>query len=121
MKLTGRELVDEIDKLIIARIKHFTTKQDEVEVIKRNITDSLLAMDARKGVYVDDSAKHESKPNPNPEHSFWYHQHCHYCGVQCTDLAGRGWMIGPRQNPNSTAEEIFVYCPRCVPPEGSKP
>lgn len=68
MQLIGRELTDEIDILIQARIERreadricveeTTQALDErIEICKRNITDSLLAMDVRKGVYVDDSAE----------------------------------------------------------------
>lgn len=63
MKLIGRELTEEIDRLVILRIVEHSVPtpagKERIELCKRNITDSLLAMDARKGVYLDDSAKHE--------------------------------------------------------------
>lgn len=71
MTLIGRELTEDIDILIGLRIQEHDllvagaekigSVKDDIEVCKRNITDSLLAMDSRRGVYLDDSKKHERK------------------------------------------------------------
>lgn len=66
MTLIGRELTEEIDKLIQLRMEDglIGLNTNAIEVCKRNITDSLLAMDARRGVYADDSKAHERTTKP---------------------------------------------------------
>ena len=60
-KLIGRELADAIDELIKIRIHEHSAAEhgsdwpvsaDDSEVVIRQITDALLAMDARPGIYV---------------------------------------------------------------------
>lgn len=55
-KLIGRELTDAIDRLVLLRIQFAagdTTPKlaEDIELTKRDITDALLAMDAREGIY----------------------------------------------------------------------
>jgi hypothetical protein len=61
MALIGRELVEAIDQLIIIRIAEYQydkdnylakTHRDDAELVKRKLTDALLEMDSRKGVYA---------------------------------------------------------------------
>lgn len=64
MALIGRELVEAIDKLIVLRLCSVGQPNagsgepsreliDHIELTKRDITDAMLSMDARKGVYVE--------------------------------------------------------------------
>ena len=68
-ELIGRELVEAIDQLIITRVAEFAyhsdhrpdlirVHKDDAELIKRKITDALLAMYARKGIYVSGELIH---------------------------------------------------------------
>lgn len=74
MALIGRELTEEIHKLVKIEIlmneykgsvptPRFSKYQDDMEMCKRNITDALLAMDARKGVYASDPSQ-SYQPQP---------------------------------------------------------
>lgn len=55
-QLNNREAVDLIDQLISKRIEQALSKypypDEPIELIKRQLTDYLLATDSRKGVYV---------------------------------------------------------------------
>lgn len=55
--MDAREFVDELDTLIGAMIKAHQegmddAREEQIEVIKRQLTDYLLETDPRKGIYV---------------------------------------------------------------------
>lgn len=58
---TAREIVDMIDSLICKRIQQYEEMSDafnreEIEVIKRELTDYLLVTDPRQGVFISPKA-----------------------------------------------------------------
>lgn len=69
MALIGRELAEAIDKLIVLRLYSVGQPNagsgspspellEDIELVKRDITDALLEMDSRKGVYVSGQPIH---------------------------------------------------------------